>query len=108
MRSCLARSSSRWKVWFKGRAEPRSIRRAVRALVTPSICITRKTSLLPSDLRPNIQRDRDNDCSKTEPNPPAGGPLEHNIHRNMLSVEPEVTKRVDWFVRLYRFVRCIT
>lgn len=50
-RSCRARSSSRWKVWFNERAEPRRVRRAVLALVIPSIWMARKTSLLPSDLR---------------------------------------------------------
>lgn len=50
-RSSLALSNSRWKVWFSGRAEPRSVRRAVLALVTPSTWMARKTSLLSSDLR---------------------------------------------------------
>ncbi len=51
MRSCRARSSSRLKAWFKGRAEPRRLRRAVLALVTPSTWIARNTSLLSSGLR---------------------------------------------------------
>lgn len=51
MRSCRALSSSRWKVWFNVRAEPRRVSRAVLALIAPSIWITKKISLLPSDLR---------------------------------------------------------
>ena len=58
MRSCRARSSSRLKAWFNGRAEPRRVRRAVRALVTPSIWMARKTSLLPSDLRGDTNTER--------------------------------------------------
>lgn len=49
-RSSCARSSSRWKAWFRERAGPRRASGAVLALVTPSTWMARKTSLLSSDL----------------------------------------------------------